>query len=56
MYIDDNCVACGLCVEACPIQAISIIENRAVINKDLCIECGSCIDICPLEAIHQEAA
>jgi len=54
MFIDENCVGCGLCVESCPVEAISLIENKAVINKELCIECGSCIDVCPLEAIHQE--
>jgi len=54
MFIDDNCVGCGLCVESCPVEAISLLENSAAINKELCIECASCIDVCPLEAIHQE--
>lgn len=54
MYIDENCVGCGLCVDECPVEAISLFENKAVINKELCIECGACIDVCPLEAIHQE--
>lgn len=54
MYIDDNCVGCGLCVGSCPVEAISLIENKAVINKEICIECGSCIDLCPSKAIHQE--
>ncbi|MDD3363872.1 MAG: 4Fe-4S binding protein [Syntrophomonas sp.] len=54
MFIDENCVGCGLCVESCPVEAISLLENKAIINKELCIECTSCIDVCPLEAIHQE--
>ncbi len=54
MYVDENCVGCGLCIESCPVGAISLVENKAVINKELCIECASCLDVCPLEAIHQE--
>jgi len=54
MFVDDNCVGCGICVESCPVEAISLLENKAIINKELCIECASCIDVCPLEAIHQE--
>lgn len=54
IYIDDNCVGCGLCAESCPVDAISLIGNQAVINKEICIECASCVDVCPFEAIHQE--
>jgi Fe-S-cluster-containing hydrogenase component 2 len=54
MYVDDNCVGCGLCVESCPVEAIQLIDNKAVINKEICIDCASCVDVCPLEAIHQE--
>lgn len=54
MYVDDNCVGCGLCVESCPVEAIYLIDNKAVINKEICIDCASCVDVCPLEAIHQE--
>ncbi len=54
MYIDETCVGCGLCVESCPLEAISLVEIQAVISKEICIECASCIDVCPLEAIHQE--
>ncbi len=54
MFIDDNCAGCGLCVESCPVEAITLLDNKAVIDKAICIECASCIDVCPFEAIHQE--
>ncbi|HBK52341.1 MAG: 4Fe-4S binding protein [Syntrophomonas sp.] len=54
MYIDDTCIGCGLCLESCPVEAISLVENKAVINKEICIECALCADVCPLEAIQQE--
>jgi len=54
MFIDDNCIGCGLCIDSCPLGAISLLENNAAINKELCIECACCIDVCSVEAIHQE--
>ncbi len=54
MYIDDKCIGCGICVDVCPVEAISLIDNKAVIDKETCLECSSCIDVCPVEAIHEE--
>ena len=48
--ITDDCIACGLCLEECPVEAISEGEDKYVINPILCTDCGSCADICPVEA------
>jgi len=41
---------CGLCVDICPEQAISM--NYAVaIDSSRCTGCGSCVNECPNEAI-----
>ena len=48
----DKCVACGACVDACPVDAISI-KDIAVIDEATCIDCGTCISECPSEAIEQ---
>ena len=49
--ITDECVACGACQDACPVEAISEGSDQFVIDADACIECGSCADTCPNEAI-----
>lgn len=54
MFVDENCVGCGLCVESCPVEAISLTEEKAVIDKEICVECKSCLDVCPYDAIQQE--
>ncbi|MCW7079369.1 MAG: 4Fe-4S binding protein, partial [Canidatus Methanoxibalbensis ujae] len=47
----EKCISCGLCVEACPFNAISLKEKR--IEKVLCKGCGACAAICPTGAIKQ---
>lgn len=49
-----KCDGCETCVESCPVEAISIVDDHAVIDADECIECLACIDECPNEAIYEE--
>jgi len=49
----EKCTACGDCVEACPVEAITMGE-KASINEEECVECGSCVAACPSEAISEE--
>ena len=46
----DDCIACGVCVDECPQNALSL-DGVCVVDEDACIDCGSCIDQCPVEAI-----
>ena len=52
--INDNCVACGLCVNACPIDAIAE-GNPYVIDEEKCVGCGVCAEACPTQAIEEVA-
>jgi len=49
--LSNNCSGCGTCAEVCPEKAISIITNKADINRDLCLNCGQCIRACRFEAM-----
>ena len=42
----DRCLGCGQCVEACPHEAISLVENHPVTDVEKCILCGRCVDVC----------
>ena len=44
------CAGCGVCVAACPVEAIEIVDGQAKI-ADTCIECGACVGECPCGAI-----
>ncbi len=45
------CNGCGLCVNVCPLETISIINKIAQTTGDESLTCGHCIAICPADAI-----
>ena len=52
MYkISEECVACGTCLDACPVEAIK--EGDVYVIGDACSDCGSCAEACPVGAISQ---
>ncbi|RLD17642.1 MAG: ferredoxin [Caldiserica bacterium] len=52
---EESCTGCGLCIENCPVDAISIENGKAKILMEKCIRCGSCHDICPNEAVRHDS-
>ncbi len=50
MQVGDGCMACGECLDACPVGAISMNHAKAVIDES-CKGCGSCVQVCPGGAI-----
>ena len=46
----EKCTGCKSCIEVCPVDAIKIENDKAVIS-DECVECGACVNECPSEAI-----
>ena len=43
--ISDDCIACGTCIDECPVGAISEGDKYSI-NPDMCTECGTCADVC----------
>ncbi len=54
----DKCTGCGICVESCPFNALSIVERLAIVEGSACTMCGACAEegVCPFEAIEMVKA
>ncbi|MFX1437642.1 MAG: indolepyruvate ferredoxin oxidoreductase subunit alpha, partial [Promethearchaeota archaeon] len=48
----EDCIGCGTCIEKCPIEALNIVDEHAVVDEAKCIGCGVCTQLCPENAIH----
>lgn len=46
----DKCVGCGLCVQLCPMNNITVANGKAV-PSDQCTMCYRCINKCPKQAV-----
>ena len=47
----ETCTGCESCVDACPVEAITMNDDIAVVDEETCTDCESCVEVCPVEAI-----
>ncbi len=51
-----DCIGAGLCINVCPVDAIEMVDGKAVIDAAACIACGLCTGVCPTDAIIAPSA
>jgi len=49
-----GCIACHKCEKACPVAAIKVVDNLAVIDYKICDNRGECFKVCPTKAIAKK--
>lgn len=57
MFIDgEKCIGCESCINWCPMGAIRMGDETAVIDPQECVECNVCrrVEICPVDAFVQK--
>ena len=42
-----GCLGYGSCVQACPFDAIHVVNGVAVVDREQCKACGKCVEACP---------
>jgi len=47
----ETCIGCETCLERCQMEALSVVDEHAVLNEDRCIGCGLCVSTCPSGAL-----
>ncbi|WP_431804297.1 formate dehydrogenase subunit alpha [Halobacillus andaensis] len=68
-YEPDQCILCGMCVEACQDLQVSevlsidwereiprvIWDNDVPIDESSCVSCGHCVSVCPCNALMEKS-
>jgi electron transfer flavoprotein alpha subunit len=47
----DKCIGCGNCVAECPLEALDLVDDIAVVDPLKCKDNGSCVEVCPSDAL-----
>ncbi len=50
--IEELCDGCGICIQTCSSNAITMQDGKAKINPFMCTGCAACIPACPKEAVE----
>lgn len=57
---EEGCSGCGLCVEACNVEALSLVDGGVrgrwslAVRHQVCLGCGACVPACPKGALQLE--
>ena len=51
-HIESSCIACGICVDACMVNAVVLDGLKAKIDNNFCCGCRICGEMCPTNSIN----
>ena len=45
------CNGCETCLKRCPMEAITMVDDKSIVDLDRCIGCGNCVPTCGMKAM-----
>jgi NADH-quinone oxidoreductase subunit F/NADP-reducing hydrogenase subunit HndC len=51
VIIQEECILCGLCKQACAFDAVKETRRTFLIDRDYCTKCKACYNVCPVKAV-----
>ena len=51
-WLENRCIGCGTCLEACPNGCLVRTDQGVVIDRECCAGCGTCAEACPANALE----
>ena len=48
---DDRCFGCAACIALCPVNALDLVNQLAIVEEPICTHCNLCIPACPVFAL-----
>jgi electron transport complex protein RnfB len=47
----ETCEGCGVCVERCQMEALTLKDDKVALDLNRCIGCGLCVTTCPTDSL-----
>ena len=47
-----ECKLCMVCIQSCPVKALSVNNKKIILDKRRCIKCMCCHEMCPYSVIY----
>jgi len=51
---NEICTGCGGCIDLCPVIALSMVNDKAMVDNEICTQCKICVKVCPVNAPYEK--
>ena len=51
VWHDNRCIGAKKCIDACPVDALTLTKAGMLVDRKLCDSCGKCVAVCPARAL-----
>jgi len=52
VWYNNRCIGTEKCIDACPMDALTLTKAGMIVDRKLCDACGRCVEVCPARALE----